>query len=128
MYSAYVSANVTSQMCSNSLAAQSDDPLASALSELDSKGIRPGQTQISRSRVMEIASNYDSSKAQSSIYNDGTTLYVVEGHHTIVASTMLGKGTGMNMGVPTQQIPSSKNIYWSKQWYEFWKTSIKIVD
>ena len=76
---------------------------------------------------MKIASEFDSTKASSSIYSNGTR-YIVDGHHTTVASTMLGKGTCVNMGVPTSQLPSATNIHWTKKWYEFGKTVIQIVD
>jgi hypothetical protein len=88
---------------------------------------RPGQTVISKSRVMEIAENYNSSKAASSVYRDGNITYLVEGHHTTVATEMLGKDPGFNMNMITTQEPSAMNVYWSKNWYEFGKTSIKVV-
>jgi len=53
---------------------------------------------------------------------------IVDGHHTTIASTIPGKGTCINMGVPTSQLPSMSNVYWIKKWYEFGKTAIKIVD
>jgi len=98
-----------------------------ALKKLDKSGLRPGQTEISKSRVMEIVENYDPMKAQSSVYTDSTGRYLVEGHHTTVANTMLGKGSGVNMNIPTQQMPSATNVYWTKKWYEFWKTQIKVT-
>ena len=52
----------------------------------------------------------------------------MEGHHTTVAAEILGKGTGMNMGVPTEQMPSATNVYWYKEWYEFWKIAIEIIE
>ena len=104
------------------------DPINSALKQLDSSGVRPGQTTISRSRVVELVDNFDSTKATSSIYSNGSAHYLVDGHHTTVASTILGKGTCMNMGVSTTQLPSVTNVYWTKKWYEFGKTVIKIVD
>lgn len=38
-------------------------------------------------------SYYNSLKAQSSIYIDKGGHYIVDGHHTTVANTMLGRGT-----------------------------------
>ena len=108
--------------------ANSNNQIKDALNTLNSSGIRPGQTQISKSRVMELVNNFDSTVAQSSIYKNGSTLYIVDGHHTTVASTILGKGTCINMGVATNQLPSATNVYWSRKWYEFGKTVIKIVD
>lgn len=32
------------------------------------------------------------------------------------------------MGCITNQLPSATNIYWTKEWYEFGKTAIKVVD
>lgn len=55
-------------------------------------------------------------------------LYIVDGHHTTVATKILGRGTGANMGVPTQQVPSVTDVHWYKHWYEFWKKTIKVVD
>lgn len=77
---------------------------------------------------MEIANSFNSIKAESRIATIKGTRFLVDGHHTTVASTMLNKGTCVNMGIPTNQLPSVTNVYWSKQWYEFWKTTIKIVD
>ena len=103
--------------------------LEQALKELDKSGIRPGQTQISESRIQQILENYNSSKAQSSIYTDSNnTKYIVEGHHTTVASKINGTGTSANMGQPTTQEPSTTNVYWWKEWYEFWKTVIEIIE
>ena len=104
------------------------DPVKNALKQLDSSGLRPGQTEISRSKIMELVNNFDPVKAQSSINSIGGTRYLVDGHHTTVASTILGKGTCMNMGAFTNQLPSATNIYWTKHWYEFWKTAIKIME
>ncbi len=108
--------------------AAKSDPIKKALKQLDSSGLRPGQTSISRSRVMELVNNFDSTKAQSCVYSNGATRFLVDGHHTTVASTILGKGTCMNMGAVTSQLPSATNVYWSKNWYEFGKTVIKIMD
>ena len=97
-----------------------------ALKKLDKSGLRPGQTEISRSRVMQIVENYDPIKASSSVYTDATGRYLVEGHHTTVANTILGRGSSANMNMVTPQVPSITNVYWTKKWYEFWKTSIKV--
>jgi len=102
------------------------DPVRQALKQLDSSGIRPGQTEISRSKVMEIVQNFDTSKAKSSVYAVGKTRYLVEGHHTTVAATILGKGTCAGMGVSTTQVPSALNVYWYKRWYQFGRTVIRI--
>lgn len=90
--------------------------------------MKPGQTLISRQKVLEIVSSYDPVRASSSVYVDSTGRYLVEGHHTTVATTMLGRESGFNMNTPTNQLPSAMNIHWKKSWYEFWKKSIKVVD
>ena len=89
---------------------------------------RPGQTVISKSRVMKIVENYDPLKASSSVYRDGNVTYLVEGHHTTVATKMLGKTSSFNMNTPTAQSPSATNVYWTKKWYEFGKKTIKILE
>ena len=99
-----------------------------ALEKLDSSGLRPGQIAISKGKVQYIVDNYDPIKAQSSIYIDSTGRYLVEGHHTTVANTILNKGTGMNMNQASPLPPSAKEVYWTKKWYEFWKASIKIKE
>ncbi len=86
------------------------------------------QTVISRSGAMKIAETYNPVKARSSVYTDVTDRYLIEGHHTTVATTMLGRDLGFNMNMPTQQVPSATNIHWSKKWYEFWKRGIKVLD
>ena len=77
---------------------------------------------------MDLVNNFDSLKAQSSVYSNGGTRFLVDGHHTTVASTILGKGTCVNMGNITTQLPSVTNVYWSKKWYEVFKTAIKMVE
>jgi hypothetical protein len=99
-----------------------------ALQILEESGLRPGQTLISRSRVMEIVENYNPLKATSSVYSDATGRYLVEGHHTTVATTILGKGSALNMNIPTNQMPSVKNIHWTKKWWEIGKKAIKEID
>ncbi len=106
----------------------STDPLNNALKQLDSSGLRPGQTELSKSRVMEIVNNFNPILAESRVTTINGTRYLVDGHHTTVASAILNKGTCMNMGIVTNQPPSATNVYWTKKWYEFWKTTIKIID
>ena len=118
-------ANNLSQATNN---LSSADPVKNALKQLDSTGLRPGQTEISRAKVMDIVNSFDITKAQSSIYSNGTTRYLVDGHHTTVASVVAGKGPCMNMGIVTNQLPSATNVYWSRKWYEFGKTVIKIME
>ena len=65
-----------------------DSEMNEALRKLESSGLRPGQTEISRGKVKFIVDNYNPVKAQSSIYIDSTGRYLVEGHHTTVASTI----------------------------------------
>lgn len=54
--------------------------------------------------------------------------YIVDGHHTTVASQISHKGTCANMGLPTSQLPSVTNVYWYKKWYEIGKKVIEIID
>ena len=98
-----------------------------ALDILNKSGFRPGQTQISKSRIMYIYDNYNRQEATSCIYKDDTGRYLVDGHHTTVANVMLGRGTEINMNIPTRLPPSATNIYWTRHWYEFWKTAIKVI-
>lgn len=101
-------------------------PISKALQKLEMTNLKPGQTQISAERVMEIARDFNSSKAQSSIYSDGINRYVVEGHHTTVAAEMTGKGTTGNMGAVTNDPPAATDVCWWAEWYEFWKKPIKV--
>ena len=81
------SANVSSQ-------------LKDALKILDKSGIKPGQSSISQSRVMEIFNSYDPMKAHTSYTSINGSLYVSEGHHTLIANVMkYGRiCSGVNMG------------------------------
>ena len=109
-------------------ASKAADPLKMALEQLDASGLRPGQTEISRGKVMDLVNNFDSLKAQSSVYSNNGIRYLIDGHHTTVASTILGKGTCVNMGVATSQLPSATNVYWIKKWYQFGRVAIKVVE
>ena len=104
-----------------------DLKMRAALKELDSSGLRPGQTVISKGKVQYIVNNYDPVMAQSSIYTDSTGRYLVDGHHTTVANIILNRGTGMNMNQASPLPPSTKEVYWVKKWYELGKTAIKII-
>ena len=105
-----------------------DLELKEALDTLNESGLRPGQTEISKSKIQYIVDNYDATKAQSSVYTDSTGRYLVEGHHTTVANTILNRGTSMNMNQVSPLPPSTTNVYWSKKPYELWKTAIKIKE
>jgi hypothetical protein len=107
-------------------ASSSSNTFDEALKQLEKSGLKPGQTEISRSRVMQIVDDYNPLKAYSSVYTDATGQYLVEGHHTTVATKMLGRDFAVNMNLPTLQPPSAFNVHWTKKWYEFWKTSIKV--
>lgn len=102
--------------------------LEQALQKLDKSGVRPGQTTISRSRIMELIKDFDPTRAETIIYKskDGTR-YVVDGHHTLVAAIMLGREGGPFMGRPTALTPSEWNFYWWKQPWEFGRNAIKII-
>ncbi len=99
-----------------------------ALNKLEHSSLKPGQTIISKKRVMELVNDYNPIKASSSVYTDATGRYLVEGHHTTVAATILGKEASFNMNTFTNQPPSATNIHWTKKWFEFWKTAIKVVN
>ena len=105
----------------------SDAMIKNALQELNKSGLRPGQTEIHKGRILEIYNNFDPIKAQSSIYTTGNTKFIVDGHHTTVASWMRGSGTTVNMGGVSPMPPSVQNVYWTKKWYEFWKVVIKLL-
>ena len=109
-------------------AAKAADPLNKALEQLDASGLRPGQTEISRSEVMDLVNNFDPLKAQSSVYSNGGARFLVDGHHTTVASAILGRGTCVNMGTVTSQLPSVTNVYWAKKWYQIGRIAIKVVE
>lgn len=111
----------------NILKNQVTDPVVEALKTLNKTSLRPGQTVLSKSKVLSIANDFNSQLAQSSIYSANGLRYVVDGHHTTVASIIAGIGTTMNMGLPTTQLPSAQDIYWWKHWWEFWKKSIKLI-
>ncbi len=106
--------------------------LMEALKELDDSGIRPGQDVLSRSQlndvINKISNNYNPSIAYSSVNNDGANRYLVEGHHTTVAFKMLGKDTSPNMNIGTSKAPSTKDVYWTKKWYQLNRKSIKIIN
>ena len=113
---------------------KADTPLSlqQSLKELDTSGLRPGQTELHMSQLNKaldgIQNNYNPTKAYSSVYTDGTKRYLVEGHHTTVAFKMLGKENAINMNTTTQDLPSVTNVYWTKKWYQFWRKTIKIVE
>lgn len=69
---------------------------------------------VSKGRIRYIVENYDPVLAQSSVYTDSTGRYLVEGHHTTVAKTILNRGTGINMNLVSPGTPETKKIYWTK--------------
>ena len=109
------------------LEASFDSDLKAALKKLDKSGLRPGQDELRKSRIKEILYDYNSLKRESSVYTDKTERYLVEGHHTTVATTILDKGSGFNMNQRSSDPPLTKSVYWTKSWYEFWKEAIKVV-
>jgi hypothetical protein len=108
------------------VAEEGSDVVRTALQALNRSGLRPGQTEISRSRIMELVRNFDSGKATSSVFKSADGRFLVEGHHTTVAGTILGR-SGANMGLRTMQAPSATNVFWTKNWWEIGKTAIKVV-
>lgn len=123
---AVTASTVIVPMVVESIKSVQNDPVKIALQELDKTGLRPGQTEISRSRVMSIVNEFNPSKAHSAIYSNGAGRYLVEGHHTTVASTILGKGSCGSMGSLTTMEPSAFNVYWARRWYQIGRTVIKI--
>ena len=109
-----------------SLAAEKAIPaINQALKQLNNSGLRPGQTQISASGVMNYVNNPKLLQGTGEIFRTGSQRFLVDGHHRLVAQTILGKGDFYTM--PTNVAPSATNIYWSKHWWEFGKTAIKVV-
>ena len=98
-----------------------------AFKKLDKSGLRPGQTEVSKSKIMEIYKNYDPLKAKSSIHSMGGKRYLVDGHHTTVANMMRGGKTSFNMGMYSPDATMVTNVYWSKKWYQFGRVVIKLV-
>lgn len=82
----------------------------------------------SAKEVMDLVNNFDPLKAQSSVYSNGGARFLVDGHHTTVASAILGRGTCVNMGTVTSQLPSVTNVYWAKKWYQIGRIAIKVVE
>ena len=72
--------------------------------------------------------NYDSSKAIGSYYKKGDVRYLSEGHHnTVVAMIRDGKSSPYMGLYKTENVPEL-DYWWYKEWYEFWKKSIKVVE
>ena len=97
------------------LKSAADRPIWDAWQTLDRSGIKPGQTSISKSKIMEIYKSYNPLKANSSYTNVNGSLYVTEGHHTTIANVMkYGKlNSGPNMGVLSKISPSATNKIWT---------------
>ena len=74
-----------------------------------------------------IQNNYDRRYVYSSVYFDGASRYLIEGHHTTVAFKMLGKGTVLGMNLESKDPPLVMGLYWTKKWYQFWRKTIKIM-
>ena len=94
---------------------QIDLRITNALNVLDKTGIKPGQTGISQNRVMEIFNSYDSLKAISLYTRINGSLYVSEGHHTMIANVMkYGKlNSSINMGGIVNDPSVVTNMEWS---------------
>ena len=96
-----------------------------ALKQLNNSGLRPGQSQISASGVMNYVNNPKLLQGTGEVFRNGSQRFLVDGHHRMAAQTILGNGNFYTM--PTNTLPSATNIYWSKHWWEFGKTAIKVV-
>lgn len=79
---------------------QVDPRITDALKTLDNTGIKPGQTHISQKAVLAKFNSYNPLTASSSYTKINGTLYVSEGHHTMIVNVMkYGKlHSGINMG------------------------------
>jgi hypothetical protein len=75
---------------------------------------------------MELVDNFDTSKAISSIYRSPGGRFLVEGHHTTIAATILRK-SGPAMGQITKDAPAVLNVVWYKRPWEIWKRAIKVL-
>lgn len=96
-----------------------------ALKQLNKTGLRPWQTQISAKGVMNYVNNRKLLQGTGEIYRTGAQRFLVDGHHRMVAQTILRNGNFYT--IPTNLMPSVTNIYWSKQWWEIGKVVIKVV-
>ena len=96
-------------------ASQVDPRVTKALKTLDESGIRPGQTQISQKKVLDIYNSYNAATASSSYTKINGVLYVSEGHHTMIANVMkYGRlNSGMNMGLIVNDTSVVTNVIWT---------------
>ena len=103
---------IRSSLSTSTTASSVDPRINKALETLDQTGIRPGQTQVSQSKILTILNSYDPVQAQSSYTNMNGTLYVSDGHHTTIANVIkYGKlNTGMNMGQITNDPLVATNV------------------
>ena len=94
---------------------QVDPRITDALEILDKTGIKPGQTQISQKAVLAKFNSYNPLTASSSYTKINGTLYVSEGHHTMIANVMkYGKlKSGINMGQMVNDPGVVTNMLWS---------------
>ena len=94
---------------------QVDPRITSALETLDKTGINPGQTQISQKAVLAKFNSYNPLTASSSYTKINGTLYVSEGHHTMIANVMTyGRlNTGICMGQMVNDPDVVTNMLWT---------------
>ena len=103
-----------------------DPRIKLALLELEKSGLRPGQTEIYQGKILRLVENFDSAQAHSIVYKSVSgTNYLVDGHHTSVASTIVQK-SGIGMGQRALLPPEARNVYWTKRWWELGKKTIQI--
>ena len=92
-----------------------DPRITDALKTLDKTGIKPGQIQISQKAVLTKYNSYNHLTASSSYTKINGTLYVSEGHHTMIANVMkYGRlNSGKNMGQMCNDSGVVTNMLWT---------------
>jgi len=99
---------------------QVDPRITDALETLDKTGIKPGQTQISQKAVLSKFNSYNPLTASSSYTKINGSLYVSEGHHTMVANVM--KYGKLNSGIHMGQMVNDPGVVTNMLW-----TTLKIM-
>lgn len=80
------------------------------------------------SKILSIIESFDPTKTESQVYTNATGRYLIEGHHTTIAVTMLERNSGFNMNTPTNEPPEVWDYHWTKKWYEFGKKIVRVLD
>ncbi len=95
---------------------QIDPRVIDALKILEKTGIKPGQTQVSQKVILAKYDSYNHLTASSAYTEINGSLYVSEGHHTMIANVMkYGRlNTGINMGQIVNDPSVVTNMTWTK--------------